>query len=74
MKFILAMLLTVLCMSGPGGFIFAVMLLVVTGIIDVRHHHVMTHLRLNRLINDIKAASEGMKITVVKKNDIQKPR
>ena len=51
----------------PGGFIFAVMLLVVAGIVDVRHHHVMTDLRLNRLINDIKAACEGMEIKVVKK-------
>lgn len=67
MKFVILMMLTVLCMSGPGGFIFAVMLLVVAGIIDIRHHHVMTDLRINRLINDIKAASEGMKITVVKK-------
>lgn len=54
-------------MSGPGGFIFAVMLLVVAGIIDVRHHYVITDLRLNRLINDIKAACEGMEIKVVKK-------
>ena len=61
------MMLTILCMSGPGGFIFAVMLLVVSGIIDIRHHHVMTDLRLNRLINDIKAACEGMEIKVVKK-------
>ena len=67
MKFIILMMLTVLCMSGPGGFIFAVMLLVVAGIIDVRYHHVMTDLRLNRLINDIKAACEGMEIKVVKK-------
>lgn len=67
MKFIILMMLTILCMSGPGGFIFAVMLLVVSGIIDVRHHHVMTDLRLNRLINDIKAACEGMEIKVVKK-------
>lgn len=67
MKFIILMMLTILCMSGPGGFIFAVMLLVVTGIIDVRHHHVMTDLMLNRLINDIKAACEGMEIKVVKK-------
>ncbi|WMT10523.1 hypothetical protein phi2077_00041 [Klebsiella phage phi_2077] len=67
MKFIILMMLTVLCMSGPGGFIFAVMLLVVAGIIDVRHHYVMTDLRLNRLINDIKAACEGMEIKVVKK-------
>ena len=67
MKFIMMMLITGLCMSGPGGFIFGVMLLVVTGIIDVRHHSVMTDLRINHLINDIKAASENMKITVVNK-------
>lgn len=67
MKFIILMMLTILCMSGPGGFIFAVMLLVVAGIIDVRHHYVMTDLRLNRFINDIKAACEGMEIKVVKK-------
>lgn len=67
MKFIILMMLTILCMSGPGGFIFAVMLLVVAWIIDVRHHHVMTDLRVNRLINDIKAACEGMEIKVVKK-------
>ena len=67
MKFIMIMLITGLCMSGPSGFIFGVMLLVVTGIIDVRHHSVMTHLIINRLINDIKAACEGMEIKVVKK-------
>lgn len=67
MKFIILMMLTILCMSGPGGFIFAVMLLVVAGIIDIRHHNVMTDLRLNRLINDIKAACDGMEIKVVKK-------
>lgn len=48
-------------------FIFAVMLLVVAGIIDVRHHHVMTDLRLNRLINDLKIACENIEIKVVKK-------
>lgn len=67
MKFIILMMLTVLCMSGPGGFIFAVMLLVVVGIIDIRHHHVMTDLRLNRLINDLKIACENIEIKVVKK-------
>lgn len=67
MKFIILMLLAVLSTFGPGGLIFAVMLLVVAGIIDVRHHHVMTDLRLNRLINDIKAAYEGIEIKVVKK-------
>jgi hypothetical protein len=54
-------------MSGPGGFIFAVMLLVVVGIIDVRHHHVMTDLRLNSLINDLKIACENIEINMVKK-------
>ena len=67
MKFVILMMLTVLCMSGPGGFIFAVMLLVVAGIIDIRHHHVMTDLRLNRLITDLKIACENMEIKVVKK-------
>lgn len=67
MKFIILMMLTVLCMSGPGGFIFAVMLLVVVGIIDVRHHHVMTDLRLNSLINDLKIACENIEINMVKK-------
>lgn len=67
MKFVILMMLTVLCMSGPGGFIFAVMLLVVSVIIDIRHHHVMTDLRLNRLINDLKIACENMEIKVVKK-------
>ena len=67
MKFVISMMLTVLCMSGTGGFIFAVMLLVVAVIIDIRHHHVMTDLRLNRLINDLKIACENMEIKVVKK-------
>lgn len=67
MKFVILMMLTVLCMSGPGGFIFAVMLLVVAGIIDIRHHHVMTDLRLNRLINDLKIACENIEIKVVNK-------
>lgn len=67
MKFTILMMLTVFGMSGPGGFIFAVMLLVVAGIIDIRHHHVMTDLRLNRLINDLKIACENMEIKVVKK-------
>lgn len=67
MKFIILMMLTILCMSGLGGFIFAFMLLVVAGIIDIRHHHVMNDLWINRLINDIKSACEGVEIKVVKK-------
>ena len=65
MKFIILMMLTALCMSGTGGFIFFVMLLVVAGIIDIRHHHVMTDLRLKRLVSDMEAAFEKIKITVV---------
>lgn len=67
MKFILAMLLTGLCMSGMGGFIFAVMLLTVVGVIDIRHHQTIVELRIKRLINDIENAFECTKITVVKK-------
>jgi hypothetical protein len=67
MKFILAMLLTGLCMSGMGGFIFAVMLLTVVGVIDILHHQTIVELRIKRLINDIENACEGIKITVVKK-------
>ena len=67
MKFIILMMLTILCMPGPGGFIFAVMLLVVAGIIDIRHRHVMNDLWINRLINDIKSACEGVEIKVVRK-------
>jgi hypothetical protein len=43
------------------------MVLVVVGIVDIYHHKTMTDLRLNRLINDIKAACEGMEIKLVKK-------
>lgn len=67
MKLILAMLLTCLCMSGLGGFIFSVMLLTVVCVIDIRHHQAMVEVRIKRLINDIESACEGTKITVVKK-------
>lgn len=67
MKFIILMMLTALCMSGTGGFIFFVMLLVVAGIIDIRHQHVMTDLRLKRLVSDMEAAFEKIKLTVVEK-------
>ena len=67
MKFILAMLITGLCMSGLGGFIFGVMLLVVTGIIDVYHHKTMIDLRVNRIISEIESACETIKIRVIEK-------
>lgn len=67
MKFIIFMMLTVLCMSGPGGFIFAVMLLVVAGIIDVYHHKTMIDLRVNRIISEIESACETIKIRVIEK-------
>lgn len=67
MKLIIAMLLTGLCMSGFGGFIFAIMLLTVVGVIDIRHNQTMVEVRIKRLIDDIESACEGTKITVVKK-------
>ena len=67
MKFIILMMLAILCMSWPGSFIFAVMLLVVALIVDVRHHHVITYLMINRMINDLKIACENIEIKVVKK-------
>ncbi|WWD15111.1 membrane protein [Klebsiella phage SlimeyKevin] len=73
MKFTIAVMATLFSMHGVGALIFSIMVLVVVGIVDIYHHKTMTDLRLNRLINDIKAACEGMEIKVVK-NDIEKAR
>lgn len=67
MKFTIAVMATLFSMHGVGALIFSIMVLVVVGIVDIYHHKTMTDLRLNRLINDIKSACEGMEITVVKK-------
>lgn len=67
MKFTIAVMATLFSMHGVGALIFLIMVLVVVGIVDIYHHKTMTDLRLNRLINDIKAACEGMEIKVVKK-------
>lgn len=67
MKFTIAVMATLFSMPGVGALIFSIMVLVVVGIVDIYHHKTMTDLRLNRLINDIKAACEGMEIKVVKK-------
>ncbi|ASV44987.1 hypothetical protein MezzoGao_41 [Klebsiella phage MezzoGao] len=67
MKFTIAVMATLFSMHGVGALIFSIMVLVVVGIVDIYHHKTMTDLRLNRLINDIKAACEGMEIKVVKK-------
>lgn len=67
MKFTIAVMATLFSMHGVGALIFSIMVLVVAGIVDIYHHKTMTDLRLNRLINDIKAACEGMEIKVVKK-------
>lgn len=67
MKFTIAVMATLFSMHGVGARIFSIMVLVVVGIVDIYHHKTMTDLRLNRLINDIKAACEGMEIKVVKK-------
>ncbi|QHB49631.1 hypothetical protein [Klebsiella phage PhiKpNIH-10] len=67
MKFTIAVMATLFSMHGVGALIFSIMVLVVVGIVDIYHNKTMTDLRLNRLINDIKAACEGMEIKVVKK-------
>ena len=67
MKFTIAVMATLFSMHGVGALIFSIMVLVVVGIVDIYHHKTMTDLRLNRLINDIKSACEGMEIKVVKK-------
>lgn len=67
MKFTIAVMATLFSMHGVGALIFSIMVLVVVGIVDIYHHKTMTDLRLNRLINDIKAACEGMEIKLVKK-------
>uniref|UniRef100_A0AB39C668 Holin n=1 Tax=Klebsiella phage P287 TaxID=3229731 RepID=A0AB39C668_9CAUD len=67
MKFTIAVMATLFSMHGVGALIFSIMVLVVVGIVDIYHHKTMTDLRLNRLINDINAACEGMEIKVVKK-------
>lgn len=67
MKLTIAVMATLFSMHGVGALIFSIMVLVVVGIVDIYHHKTMTDLRLNRLINDIKAACEGMEIKLVKK-------
>lgn len=67
MKFTIAVMATLFSMHGVGALIFSIMVLVVVGIVDIYHHKTMTDLRLNRLINDINSACEGMEIKVVKK-------
>lgn len=67
MKFTIAVMATLFSMHGVGALIFSIIVLVVVGIVDIYHHKTMTDLRLNRLINDIKAACEGMEIKLVKK-------
>lgn len=67
MKFTIAVMTALFSMHVTGALIFSIMVLTVVGIVDIYHHKTMTDLRLNRLINDIKAACEGMEIKVVKK-------
>lgn len=67
MKLILLMLSIALSMTGPGGFIFSIMMLVSAGIIDVYHHKIMIDLRLKRIISEIESACETIKIRVIEK-------
>ena len=56
MKLIIALLATALSMTGLGGFLFAIIILWVCGIVDVMHHKTMINIRVNRLISDIEGA------------------
>lgn len=66
MKLFLVIFSMMLSSIDVGGFIFAIMILSVVGIVDIRHYLVVRELRIKRLINDIESACEGTKITVVK--------
>ena len=67
MKILLVILLTALSMTGAGGFIFSIMMLVSTCIIDIYHHKTMIDLMVNRIISEIESACEAIKIKVIEK-------
>ena len=67
MKILLVIMSTALSMTGAGGFIFSIMMLVSAGIIDVYHHKTMIDLRVNRIISEIESACETIKIRVIEK-------
>ena len=67
MKILLVILSTALSMTGGGGFIFSIMMLVSAGIIDIYHHKTMIDLRVNRIISEIESACETIKIKVIEK-------
>nr|DAN85028.1 MAG TPA: hypothetical protein [Caudoviricetes sp.] len=67
MKILLVIMLTALSMTGAGGFIFSIMMLVSAVIIDVYHHKTMIDLRVNRIISEIESACETIKIRVIEK-------
>lgn len=66
MKLIIALLATALSITGLGGFLFAIMILWVCGIVDVMHHKTMIDLRVKRFISDIEGDCKNTKFTVVK--------
>lgn len=67
MKILLVIMSTALSMTGAGGFIFSIMMLVSAGIIDVYHHKTMIDLRVRRIISEIESACETIKIRVIEK-------
>lgn len=54
MKLLVLMLTTALSMTGFGGFVFAIMILTVCGIVDVMHHKTMLDIRFKRWASDKK--------------------
>ena len=67
MKILLVILSTAMSMTGAGGFIFSIMMLVSAGIIDIYHHKTMIDLMVNRIISEIESACETIKIRVIEK-------
>lgn len=54
MKLLIVLLTTGLSMTGFGGFVFAIMILTVCGVIDVMHHKTMLDIRFKRWVSDKK--------------------
>ncbi|QPB09505.1 hypothetical protein CPT_Solomon_047 [Klebsiella phage Solomon] len=67
MKLLVVLLTTGLSMTGFGGFVFAIMILTVCGVVDVMHHKTMLDIAFKRWASDKNRYILSDKITVVKK-------
>ncbi|QZE50428.1 putative membrane protein [Klebsiella phage vB_KpnS-VAC2] len=69
MKLLIVLLTTGLSMTGFGGFVFAIMILTVCGVVDVMHHKAILDIKFHRWASDKKRYFVSEEITAVK-NDI----